>query len=190
MTATLREGHITVKAAIYTALMGAVGMIFTLIAIPVAPGTHLNLYVFSGIIVGASCGILLGAIAGIIGQLYTPILWGHPWCFILTGPVGALIGWLCTKLGLRPLISTEIAYWTLGLVCNWLVLNVFLGLPWAYTWLIGFWIVGADYTLAAILVEALLTVPSVRRRVPKVPISGPDFVKRSSILPNPLWVVD
>ena len=68
----------SVKAALYSAVMGALGCILTLFAIPIGPNTHINLYVLPAVLVGTTNGWFLGALAGAIGSIYTIVLWGHP----------------------------------------------------------------------------------------------------------------
>lgn len=159
-----------VKSGLYAAVMGALGDILTLFSIPIGPNTHINLYVLPAILVGSTSGWLLGGIAGAIGSLYTIVLWGHPYSIIYGFLVGALTGVFSQKLALRPLASGIISH---IITIPWLYwsLVTLLGTPVALFWL-GMVTMAIQLIVACFLSEGIMAVPALKKRIPKVEISG------------------
>jgi hypothetical protein len=184
--ATHKEPLISVKSGIYTAVVGALGAILTLFAIPLAPNVALNLYVFPGILVGGTSGVLLGALAGFIGSLYTPILWGWFGAIPYNTFLGAATGFFSKYLGLRPTIGVflghiiylPVLYWTNVLI---------LGLPSEIFWTVGMFSTAAQILVSAVIAEILMNIPAIKKRLPKTDLHAPGWVARSKLLRHP-WL--
>lgn len=160
---------ITIKAAIYAAVIGALGDILTLFAIPVGPNIHINLYVLPAVLVGATSGWLLGGIAGAIGALYTIVLWGHPGSIVYGALLGIGTGLLCTKVGLRPLFSSIIAHiitlpWLFWSLVHW------LGLPMPIFYL-GMGTMAIQLVVVALITEGIIVIPALRKRIPAAKVN-------------------
>lgn len=154
-----------VKSGLYAAVMGALGDILTLFAIPIGPNTHINLYVLPAVLVGSTSGWLLGGVAGAIGSMYTIVLWGHPYSIIYGFLLGALTGLFCQKFGLRPLISGIIAHVITIPWLFWSLVNV-LGTPVPIFWL-GMVTMGIQLVVSCVLTEGIMAVPALKKRIPK-----------------------
>jgi hypothetical protein len=161
---------VNVKSGLYVAVMGALGDILTLFAIPIGPNTHINLYVLPAVLVGSTSGWLLGGVAGAIGSLYTIVLWGHPYSIIYGFLLGALTGLFSQKLGLRPIISGIIAH---IITLPWLYFSLvsILGIPMPVFFL-GMFTMAIQLVVALILTEGIMAVPALKKRIPAVPIAG------------------
>ncbi|GAA2014811.1 hypothetical protein [Microbacterium ulmi] len=176
-----------VKKAIWTALLGALGCILTMLAIPIGPNISINLYVISGILVGATCGALLGALGGFLGALYTPVLWG--WFGAL--PYNAILGFgagLATRFGLRPSVGVVLAYIVAQPIEMWMAYQ-FLGMPWAVQ-LLGVGSTILQAAVAVVITEAIISVPQLRKRLPRTGrMTVPAWVDRVPFLRHP-WADD
>jgi hypothetical protein len=176
---------IGVKAGIYCAVMGALGCILTLFAIPIGPNININLYVISGIMVGATCGPWLGAFGGFLGSLYTPVLWGWFGAVPYNAALGLGAG-AAARYGLRPSIGVVVAYIVSTPVMCWAQYE-FLGLPMEVVWL-GVASTAIQTVVVCAIVESLIAVPQMRKRLPGMrQMTVPRWVGRSSLLRHP-WV--
>ncbi|MCR4397967.1 MAG: hypothetical protein NUV93_03295 [Firmicutes bacterium] len=159
-----------VKSGLYVAVMGALGDILTLFAIPVGPNIHINLYVLPAVLVGSTTGWLLGGLAGAIGALYTIVLWGHPYSIIYGFLLGALTGIFCQKFGLRPIISGIIAH---IITLPWLyfsLVNILgLAIPIFY---LGMFTMAVQLVVSLLITEGIIAVPALKKRIPQVPIAS------------------
>ncbi len=180
-----RQPLITVKEGLYTAVIGALGDILTLLAIPVAPNIHINLYVFPGVLVGGTSGWFLGMLAAGIGALYTPVLWGWFGAIPYNMILGAAAGFFSHKLGLRPTISAFIGH-ILSLPYQYAAVHLYLGIPIEIFW-VGMGTTVIQLVVAGIIAEALMSIPALKKRLPQRPISAPRWVARSPLLRHP-WV--
>jgi hypothetical protein len=181
----IRESVITVRSGLLTAVVGALGNIMTVLAIPVGPNIHVNLYILPCALMGSTNGWLHGALGGFIGALYTPILWGWFGAIIYATLLGAITGLLATRVGLRPVVAGFLAaiigqLWVIPSQYYW------LGMPMPVNWLAAF-TTTLQMVVASVLTEILIAIPAVRKRFPKTVIRGPAFVARSSILRHP-WL--
>jgi hypothetical protein len=181
------EPRIGVKTGLYTAVMGALGCILTLFAIPVAPNIHINLYVFPGVLVGGTSGILLGALAGFIGSLYTPVLWGWlgaiPYAVIL----GASAGFF-SRRGLRPTIGAFIGH-VIAIPYSYWSTTVFLGVP-LEIFMVGMVTTVVQLLAAGVIAEAIIgKVPALKKRLPRMEISAPRWIATNRFLRHP-WITD
>ena len=160
----MKKQLITVKAALYSAVMGALGCILTLFAIPIGPNTHINLYVLPAVLVGATNGWFLGALAGAIGGIYTIVLWGHPGSIVYGALLGGFTGLFREKLKLRLIFAAPIAH---VITLPWLYwsLHVWLGTPLPVFWL-GMGTMVIQLIVACLISEAIISVPAIRRRIP------------------------
>jgi predicted membrane protein len=176
---------IGVKAGIYCAVLGALGCILTLFAIPIGPNININLYVISGIMVGATCGPWLGLFGGFLGSLYTPVLWG--WFGAV--PYNAFLGLgagAAARYGVRPSVGVVIAYIISTPVMSWAQVE-FLGIPMEVVWL-GVASTAIQTVVVCAIVESLISVPHLRKRLPGMrEMTVPGWVARSAILRHP-WV--
>jgi len=186
-TQTKREPLITVKTGIYCAVVGALGCILTLFAIPVAPNIAINLYVFSGVLVGGTSGWFVGMLGGLIGSLYTPVLWGWFGALPYAAAIGLFAGLFSQKWGLRPTIGAilggQIIYQA---TVGWYGDLVIMGLPWPIFW-IGMGTTTLQLIAAGLLAEALMSIPAIKKRLPKTTIKTVPWVARSAFLRHP-WV--
>lgn len=182
-----RSKGLNVKKAIWTALLGALGCILTMLAIPLGPNISINLYVISGIMVGATCGALLGSLGGFLGALYTPVLWG--WFGAV--PYNLLLGLgagLATRFGLRPSVGVVIAYLVAQPVEMWMAYQ-FLGMPWEVQ-LIGVGSTILQAVVALVITETLISVPQLRKRLPRTSkMAVPAWLDRVPFLRHP-WADD
>lgn len=174
---------ISVKKAIYVALLGALGCILTVLAIPVGPNINVNLYVIAGIMAGATLGPALGALGGVLGALYTPVLWG--WFGAI--PYNAILGLgagLATRFGLRPSVGVLLGY-LVAQPLEMLAANVFLGFSWQVQLLsIGSTVL--QTVVACIIVESLISIPQLRKRLPRTSkMTVPAWVNRVPVLRHP-----
>jgi hypothetical protein len=183
----LRESVITVRSGLLTAVLGALGNIMTVLAIPVGPNIHINLYIIPAALMGSTNGWLHGALGGFIGSLYTPILWGWFGAIIYATGLGAVTGLLSTRVGLRPIIAG-----TLGAI----IANAW-GAPMQYYWLgtampviyLAMFTTTLQMFVASVLTEVVIAVPAVKRSFPQTKIRAPKWVARSPILRHP-WLED
>lgn len=176
---------IDVPSGLYTAVMGALGDIFTLFAIPVAPNININLYVLSGIMVGATSGWLLGGIAGFIGALYTPVLWGWLGAIPYNAFLGFFVGLCAQKWGLRPAVGGLIGL-VLTIPYTYLAETKYLGLP-TQIYLVGQVSGLIQQVVAIVIVEILIVSPVLRKRLPRVEMHAPSWVASNAIIRHP-WV--
>lgn len=179
------EPLITVKSGLYTAVMGALGDILTLFAIPVAPNINVNLYVFSGVMVGATSGWLLGGLAGFIGALYTPVLWGWLGAIPYNAILGLSTGFFAQKFGIRPTIGAFIGH-IISLPYMYLGVHIYLGVPMPIFW-VGMGTTVFQLIVAGVIVEILLNVPALKKRLPKTEIHAPRWVANNVLIRHP-WV--
>jgi hypothetical protein len=180
-----REPVITVKSGLYTAVMGALGDILTLFAVPVAPNININLYVFSGVMVGATSGWLLGGLAGFIGALYTPVLWGWLGAIPYNALLGASAGFFSQKFGIRPTIGAFIGH-IISLPYQYVAVHLYLGIPLPIFW-VGMATTVIQLVIAGVIVEILLSVPALKKRLPRTQIHAPAWVAQNAIIRHP-WV--
>jgi hypothetical protein len=176
---------ISVKSGLYTAVVGALGAILTLFAIPVAPNIHVNLYVFSGVMVGGTSGWLLGMLAGFIGSLYTPVLWGWLGAIPYNMILGASTGFFSQKLGLRPTIGAFLGH-LIAIPYQYWATTTFLGVPFEI-FLVGMVTTVVQLIVAGVIAEALMSIPALKKRLPAVEMHAPAWVARNPILRHP-WV--
>jgi len=183
--ARAKEPVISVKSGLYTAVMGALGDIFTLFAIPVAPNININLYVFSGVMVGATSGWLLGTLAGFIGALYTPVLWGWLGAIPYNAFLGTATGFFAQKFGIRPTIGAFIGH-ILSLPYQYVAVHLYLGIPLPIFW-VGMATTVIQLIVAGVIVEILLNVPALKKRLPTMEIHAPSWVANNALIRHP-WV--
>lgn len=181
--ARTRSRGLNVKKAIWTALLGALGCILTMLAIPVGPDININLYVIAGIMVGATCGPLLGALGGGLGALYTPVLWGWfgaiPYNMILGLGAG-----LATRFGMRPTVGVVIAYLVAQPTEMWMAYKI-LGMP-LQVQLIGVGSTALQAAIVLVIVEAVISVPQLSKRLPHPgSMTIPGWVDRMPFLRHP-----
>ncbi|NLF67090.1 MAG: hypothetical protein GX579_21080 [Chloroflexi bacterium] len=180
-----KEGLIDVKSGLYTAVMGALGAILTLFAIPVAPNIHINLYVFSGVMVGGTSGAILGALAGFIGSLYTPVLWGWLGAIPYNMILGASAGFFSTRFGLRPTLGALLGH-VISLPYQYAANVLYLGLPLEIFW-VGMGTTVIQLIVAGVIAESLMSIPALKKRLPKAQFRAADWVARNRLLRHP-WV--
>jgi hypothetical protein len=189
--AVLPRPRFTPKSGIFIAVMSAVSIVSTVTASFLVLGPNINfaLDYFAGVIVGSSLGIVPGIIAGFLGMAYTPILWGNPWNWIFTVPVGALTGLFAVRVGLRPILAAGFAQLIAG-VPSMVIVFLLFGLP-NVIWTTFWWLVLAKQTseiiVSALIAEAAFNSKSVSKWIPRATIRGPKFVLKSSKLRNPLY---
>ena len=176
---------ISVKSGLYTAVVGALGAILTLFAIPVAPNIAINLYVFSGVMVGGTSGWLLGMLAGFIGALYTPVLWGWLGAIPYNMILGASAGFFAQKFGIRPTIGGFLGH-IIALPYSYISQVNYLGLP-IPIFMVGMATTVIQLLVAGIIAEALMSIPALRKRLPAMEIKAPAWVARNALLRHP-WV--
>lgn len=184
-TTTGRSPRIGVKAGLYTAVIGALGAILTLFAIPVAPNIHLNLYVIPPVLVGGTSGPLLGLMAGFIGSLYTPVLWGWVGAFPYAMGLGLGAGYFAQRFGIRPTIGAFIAHVILLPYSYWSQVN-WLGLPFEI-FIVGVVSTTIQLGVAGVISEVLMSVPAIRKRVPRMEIAAPSWVANNPLIRHP-WL--
>jgi hypothetical protein len=187
----LTESRFSPKSGIYIAVMSAISIVSTVTASFLVLGPNINfaLDYFAGVIVGSSLGIIPGIIAGVLGMVYTPILWGNPWNWIFTVPVGALTGLFATRVGFRPIIAASLAQLIAG-VPSMVIVFLLFGLP-NVIWTTFWWLIlakqSSEIIVSALIAEAAFNSKSVSKWIPKATIRGPKFVLKSSKLRNPLY---
>lgn len=184
-TQQTRQPLINVKEGLYTAVIGALGDILTLLSIPVAPNIHINLYVFPGILVGGTSGWFLGMLAGLIGSLYTPVLWGWFGAIPYNMILGAASGFFSHKVGLRPTISALLGH-IISLPYLYWSNIYYLGLP-MEIFLVGMATTLIQLIVAGVIAESLLSISALEKRLPSRPIHAAAWVARSPLLRHP-WV--
>ena len=180
-----KQPLIDVKSGLYTAVVGALGSILTLFAIPIAPNVHINLYVFSGIMVGGTSGWFLGTLAAFIGGLYTPVLWGWFGAIPYTMALGAGAGFFAQKMGLRPTIGALLGH-IISLPYNYWSAVMWLGEP-IQLWWVGMGTTLIQLVVAGVIAEALMSIPALKKRLPKTEMHAPAWVARNALLRHP-WV--
>lgn len=176
---------ITVQTGLYAAVIGALGDILTVLAIPVGPNVHINLYILPAILVGSTNGWLLGALAMFIGSLYTPVLWGWFGAIIYATQLGVFCGLFATRVGLRPIISGPLAT-VIGFPLLAVMEYVWLGMPMPVIWFTLFTTV-LQMAVASAITEVLLAIPALKKRFPKGEIRAVGWVARSKLLRHP-WL--
>jgi hypothetical protein len=179
-----REPIISVKSGLYTAVMGALGCILTLFAIPVAPNIHVNLYVFPGILVGGTSGLLLGALAGFIGSLYTPVLWGWLGAIPYNMILGASAGFFAQR-GIRPTVGALLGH-IISIPYQYWANTQYLGIP-LEIFLVGMVTTVVQLIIAGVIAEAIMNVPALRKRLPKMEIQPWSWAANNRLLRHP-WV--
>lgn len=184
-TAGGRAPRIGVKAGLYTAVIGALGAILTLFAIPVAPNIHINLYVLPPVMVGGTSGPLLGILAGFIGSLYTPVLWGWVGAFPYAMALGFGAGFFAQRFGIRPTIGAFIAH-ILALPYSFWSITVLLGIPFEI-FLVGVGTTTIQLIVAGAIAEVIMSIPAVRKRVPRMEINAPAWVANNRLIRHP-WL--
>ncbi len=180
-----REPVISVKSGLYTAVVGALGAILTLFAIPVAPNIHINLYVFPGVLVGGTSGWLLGGLAGFIGALYTPVLWGWLGAIPYNMILGASAGFFARRFGIRPTIGALIGH-IISLPYQYFATVHYLGIPFPI-FMVGMATTVIQLVIAGFIAEALMNVPALKKRLPRTEIRAPGWVARNRLIRHP-WV--
>lgn len=160
----MEKKSITVKQALYAAIIGALGDILTLFAIPIGPNTHINLYVLPAVLVGATNGWFLGAVAGAIGALYTIVLWGHPGSIVYGAILGGLTGLFREKLRLRVTFAAIIAH-IISLPWLYFNLHTWLGIPLPIFYL-GMGTMAIQLIVACLITEGLIAIPAIKHRIP------------------------
>ncbi len=176
---------ISVKEGLYTAVIGALGCILTVLAIPVAPNIHINLYVLPSVLVGGTSGWFLGMLAGLIGSLYTPVLWGWFGAIPYNMILGASAGFFSHRFGLRPTISALLGH-IISLPYQYFANVVYLGLP-IQIFMVGMATTVIQLVVAGIIAESLMSIPALKKRLPSREIRAARWVARSPILRHP-WV--
>jgi len=182
---TSSQPVISVKSGLYTAVVGALGAILTLFAIPVAPNIAINLYVFSGMMVGGTSGWLLGLLAGFIRALYTPVLWGWLGAIPYNMILGASAGFFAQKFGIRPTIGGFLGH-IIALPYSYISQVNYLGLP-IPIFMVGMATTVIQLIVAGIIAEALMSIPALRKRLQAMEIKAPAWVARNALLRHP-WV--
>lgn len=151
-------------------LLGAVGFLLNTLSVPVLPGVHL---IFGGVaylLAAAALGAGPGLVAAFLASLYTISLWGHPYAVAIFSIEGLVVGYLVMRRGWR-LLTADVVFW------------IVLGTPLVYLFYFGILrfsglsgtIIllkqGFNGLLYALMVEALLLLPAVRRvlRTPGAP---------------------
>ena len=175
---------IAVKSAILVAVLGALGCILTFFAIPVGPDININLYVISGIFVGAVLGPWLGLLAGALGAAYTPVLWGWFGAIPYNAAIGLIVG-LGQRFGIRPAISGVVAYIVVTPFGTWSAIH-FLGEPFPVA-VIGLGSTALQTAVCIVIMEGILHVPALKKRLPRTKMSPPGWVARSAWIRHP-WV--
>ncbi|HZH78275.1 MAG TPA: ATP-binding protein [Archangium sp.] len=142
-------------------LLGLLGWVLNLAAIEVLPGVHLLL----GPLVTLTSAVLLGPVAGgltgAISGSRTLWMWGHPWGCLNMALEGLLVGALRRRL--TPLVADGL-YWLLSPLYFFLTYYLLEDVPPS---LVGVAAVKqvVNGLLAALVLQVLLLIPSVRRRL-------------------------
>ncbi len=143
-------------------VLGVVGYALNLLAVPLLPGLQLLFGAVPAYLVATAFGAGPGALAGALAGARTLSLWGHPYGWVLLALEAATVGLLRARL--RPV-------WAVGLF--WLVFGFWAGLA-SYAGIMGVpWFESTiailkqvlNGLLDALLAEAILLVPPVRRAI-------------------------
>lgn len=171
----------------FTALMSAFGFVLNFLALPVAPNINLIWGEIPIYIVAVTAGPLYGAIAAIIGQAYTIILWGP-------GAVG--------QMGLYAILAVMLYYLTARIRLTaavivsylvmfepgmWLIWRVWQGWPMESMYIVLPKVL-LNALLIAVIVEGILSSERVRRLIPDGDRYDPKrygLVFRKAGLPGP-----
>ncbi|WP_309896261.1 ATP-binding protein [Archangium sp.] len=148
-------------------LLGLLGWVLNLAAIEVLPGVHLLL----GPLVTLTSAVLLGPVAGgltgAISGARTLWMWGHPWGCLNMALEGLFVGALRRRL--TPLVADGL-YWLLSPLYFFLTYSLLEDVPPSFI-VVAAVKQGVNGLLAALLLQVLLLIPSVRRRLrPLLPL--------------------
>ncbi len=142
-------------------LLGGVGLVLNLAAVEVLPGVHLLLGPLAVMVAAVLYGPVAGGVAGALSGAQTLWLWGHPWGWLNFTVEGLVVGALSRRV--MPITASGL-YWLLSPLYFFLTYHLLVHLP------VEGIVVSAvkqavNGVLAALIVEVVLLVPQVRRRL-------------------------
>lgn len=143
-------------------LLGLFGLLLNLAPVELFPGTEL---VFGGVaylIAAVALGPAFGLLAALVASLPTLWLWNNPYALLIFAAEGWTVGYLVCRWDRRPLTADLIFWLVVGLPLLYLTYGRLLGLE-GITAGVVFLKQPLNGLLAALGVEVLLLVPSVRR---------------------------
>jgi hypothetical protein len=153
----------------------------------VAPNIHINLYVFPGVLVGGTSGMLLGGLAAFIGSLYTPVLWGWLGAIPYTVALGLAAGFF-SRRGVRPTIGAFIGHVIAIPYSYWSTVFI-LGIP-VEIFMVGMVTTVVQLLVSGVIAETLMAkVPALKKRLPRMEISAPRWIATNRFLRHP-WITD
>ncbi|MCY1073845.1 ATP-binding protein [Archangium lansingense] len=152
--------------------LGLLGWLLNLAALEVLPGVHLLLGPLLVLIAAVLFGPMAGALAGAVSGVRTLWLWGHPWGWLNIILEGFFVGALRRRL--TPLVSDAL-YWALSPLYFLATYVLVAGIPTSATLVAGVK-QAMNGLLAALLLQVVLLIPWVRRRLrPLIPLPLTDM---------------
>ncbi|REG33311.1 signal transduction histidine kinase [Archangium gephyra] len=141
--------------------LGLAGGLLNLAALEVLPGVHLLLGPLLVLTAGVLCGPVAGALAGAVSGVRTLWLWGHPWGWLNLTLEGLFVGALRRRV--TPVVADAL-YW--GLSPLYFLVTYFLleDIPTSAILVAGLK-QAVNGLLAALILQVVLLLPSVRRRL-------------------------
>jgi signal transduction histidine kinase len=142
-------------------LLGLLGWVSNLAAIEVLPGVHLLLGPLLVLIAAVLLGPVAGGLAGAVSGARTLWMWGHPWGCLNMLLEGLFVGALRRRL--TPLVADGL-YWMLSPLYFFITYYVLADIP-ASAVLVAGVKQAVNGLLAALLLQVVLLIPAVRRRL-------------------------
>ncbi len=148
------------RSWLLAALLGGVGFVLNLPAVPLLPGLQLLFGAVPAYIVAVAFGAGPGALAGAIAGARTLFLWGHPYAWVLLALEAATVGLL--RRWLRPVWAVGLFWLVVGFWAGLLSYGTIMDVPW-FEALIAVLKQVLNGLLNALLAEAVVLVTPVRR---------------------------
>ncbi|HEX8539390.1 MAG TPA: histidine kinase, partial [Cystobacter sp.] len=145
----------------YGLALGLIGCGLNLAALEVLPGVHLLLGPLLVLITAVLFGKVSGGVAGAVAGLATLRLWHHPWGALNLALEGLFVGALRRRL--TPLVADAL-YWLMSPLYFFLTYYLVEGTP-AEGVLVAGVKQAVNGLLAALVLQVLLLIPRVRRRL-------------------------
>jgi signal transduction histidine kinase len=155
------------KRAGWGLLLGLVGWLLNLAAIEVLPSVHLLLGPLVVLTSAVLFGPVAGGLAGAVSGLRTLWMWGHPWGCLNMLLEGLFVGALRRRL--TPLVADGL-YWMMSPLYFFLTYYLVEEVPASLVVVAGVK-QAVNGLLAALLLQVVLLIPHVRRRLrPLLPL--------------------
>ena len=144
--------------------LGLLGLLLNFYAVPLSPGTDLLFGGIAALLAAAALGPGPGLFAATLASARTVWLWNHPWAWLIFSAEAFTVGVLVRRWGVRILIADALYWLFLGVPLLYFTYHELLGIS-GSTMAVLFLKQPFNGLINALLVEALLLLSAVRRRL-------------------------